>query len=370
MKIIKILLSSYLLLTALGTYAQNTEIQYLSGKDKDNTVTWEFFCTKGVNSGKWSTIEVPSQWEQQGYGNYNYGHDKVHHDEQGFYRYKFSIPKEWKNKKVYIVFEGSMTDTEVKINGKLAGPIHQGAFYQFKYDISEFIDFNEENLLEANVSKESANESINRAERIADYWIFGGIFRPVYLEAQPESFIERVAIDAKSNGTFHMEVFVQNSTKDYTIEAHIQTFCGKDVGKPIISYTKSDEEKYTLNGTITSPKLWNQEDPNLYQVVVQLKNGKKIVHEFIQKFGFRTVELRESDGFYVNGVKVMFRGVCRHTFRPESGRTSSKKLAIEDVNLMKDMNMNAVRMSHYPPDQYFLDVCDSLGLFVIDELAG
>jgi hypothetical protein len=82
------------------------------------------------------------------------------------------------------------------------------------------------------------------------------------------------------------------------------------------------------------------------------------------------VEVKPADGIYVNGQKIIFRGVCRHTFWPSSGRTSSKQLAIDDINLMKNMNMNAVRMSHYPPDQYFLEVCDSMGMFVLDELAG
>jgi beta-galactosidase/beta-glucuronidase len=82
------------------------------------------------------------------------------------------------------------------------------------------------------------------------------------------------------------------------------------------------------------------------------------------------MELRLHDGIYVNGKKVMLKGVCRHSEWPESGRTLSKAISIMDVNLMKDMNMNAVRMSHYPPDQHFLDVCDSLGLFVLDELTG
>jgi beta-galactosidase/beta-glucuronidase len=103
---------------------------------------------------------------------------------------------------------------------------------------------------------------------------------------------------------------------------------------------------------------------------VTINTRKKVIHQITQKFGFRTVEVKNEDGIYVNGQKVMFRGVCRHTFWPSSGRTSSKQLAIDDVNLMKDMNMNAVRMSHYPPDGFFLDVCDSMGMFVLDEIAG
>jgi len=367
-KIIRFFL--FLFVVASNLHAQQTEVKYLSGTDKDHTVTWDFYCTNGMNSNKWSKIQVPSQWEQQGFGSYLYGNINLSANEKGFYKYKFNIPTHWKNKKVYIVFEGSMTDTEVKINGTLAGPVHQGAFYRFNYDITKLVRLQGDNLLEVNVSKESANASVNRAERISDYWVFGGIFRPVYLEAQPETFIERVAIDAKANGSFHLDAFIQNDSNNLSLEAQIQTLDGKYVGELIRSNTRVDSSKYTLKGVITNPKLWNPEEPNRYQVVVTLKKGKKTIHQLTQKFGFRTVELKLADGIYVNGTKIMFRGVCRHTFSPATGRTSSKQLAIDDVNLMKDMNMNAVRMSHYPPDQYFLDVCDSLGMFVLDELAG
>jgi hypothetical protein len=350
--------------------AQQTEIRYLSGTDKDHTVTWDFFCTNGMNSGKWSTIQVPSQWEQQGFGSYMYGNINLKANEKGLYKFAFDVPIAWKKKKVFIVFEGSMTDTEVKINGKSAGPVHQGAFYRFKYDISQLLIFEGKNLLEVTVSKESANESVNRAERIADYWVFGGIFRPVYLEIVPEQFIDRVAIDAKADGSFYMDVYVQGTAGAKTLEAQIQTMDGKPFGKALLAELTENAEKTTIKGSFSNPALWNPEFPNRYQVVVSLKNGKKITHQFVQKFGFRTVEVKPTDGIYVNGMKVMFRGVCRHTFWPSSGRTSSRQLAINDVNLMKDMNMNAVRMSHYPPDQFFLDVCDSLGLFVLDELGG
>lgn len=360
----------FFLCTATQTQAQNTELQYLSGTDKDHTVAWEFFCSQGMNSGKWTTIGVPSLWDVNGFGGQNYGHDKEPHNEKGFYRYAFSVSPQWRSKRVFIVFEGSMTDTEVRINGQLAGPVHQGSFYRFKYEISELLKFNAPNRLEVAVSKESANESVNRAERRADYWIFGGIFRPVYLEAQPQAFIERVALNAKHDGTFYMETYTHGvESANHSVEVQVQTLEGKNVGRPLTA-RQVEDNKYVATGTFDSPLTWTSETPHLYQAVVYLKDGKKLVHNYAQKFGFRTIELRKHDGFYVNGVKVKFKGVCRHTFWPESGRASSKALAIEDVNLIKEMNMNAVRMSHYPPDTYFLDVCDSLGLYVIDELAG
>jgi hypothetical protein len=366
----KVFYLTLIIFFSLPVAAQKTEVQYLSGTDKDHMVQWDFFCTNGMNSGKWSRIGVPSNWELQGFGTYLYGKTNMAANEKGLYKYEFSVSKDWKKKEVFIVFEGSMTDTEVKINGNVAGPIHQGAFYRFKYDISDLLNYGGRNLLEVTVSKESSNESINRAERESDYWVFGGIFRPVYLEALPVQFIDRVAIDAKADGSFYMDVYTLGSGKAKTVKAEVQTMDGKALGPSIAANIDNISGKTVIRGSFSDPALWNPEFPNIYHVLVSINAGNKIIHQVTQKFGFRTVEVRESDGIYVNGQKVMFRGVCRHTFWPSSGRTSSKQLAIEDVNLMKDMNMNAVRMSHYPPDQYFLDVCDSVGLFVLDELAG
>ena len=367
----KLFLLLILSIFALMVPAQKTEIHYLSGTDKDHTVKWDFFCTKGMKSEKWSSIQVPSNWEFQGFGSFNYGqNEKVFNDEKGLYKCNFSVPKNWEKKNVFIVFEGSMTDTEVKVNGKSVGVIHQGSFYRFKYDITALLNFGRENLLEVTVSKESADPTINKAERRGDFWVFGGIFRPVYLEANPAGFIDRVAIDAQANGSFSMDAFLGGNQKGKTLEARIQTIDGKDFGRPLSAALTSKSAKVKLEGQFPNPLLWNPETPNLYDVVVSLKNGRKILHQVRQRFGFRTVEVRAHDGIYVNNQKIIFRGVCRHTAWPTSGRCSSKELSIADVNLMKDMNMNAVRMTHYPPDQHFLDVCDSLGMFVLDELTG
>ncbi|HKK40769.1 MAG TPA: glycoside hydrolase family 2 TIM barrel-domain containing protein [Bacteroidales bacterium] len=365
----KPLIIIFLFAALLPLKAQKTERLWLSGKDKDHTVQWDFFCTHGRNSGKWGKIEVPSNWELQGYGSYHYGTTDMAANEKGLYKYEFSVPASWKGKRIFIVFEGSMTDTRVKLNGIPAGPVHQGAFYRFKYDITRLLRYNRKNLLEVTVSKESSDESINNAERMADYWVFGGIYRPVYLEAVPDRYIERVAIDAKADGSFLMEVLTGGGSQGMSITARVKTLSGIPFGSPM-TMKVADNDSSVLHGQFENPALWNPESPYLYKVTVSLGYGNRIVHQADTKFGFRTIEERASDGFYINGHKIMFRGVCRHTFWPSSGRTSSRRLAIEDVGLMKDMNMNAVRMSHYPPDQFFLDVCDSMGMFVLDELAG
>jgi beta-galactosidase/beta-glucuronidase len=190
----------FLLSASHAVAGVQTERLYLSGRGSDSTVLWDFMVTGGRRANEWTKIPVPSNWELQGFGSYNYGHDKPKADEKGMYRCPFTVPEGWKDKRVFVVFEGSMTDTEVRINDQLAGPVHQGGFYRFEYDITPLLKPGQ-NLLEATVSKMSANASINEAEREADYWVFGGIFRPVCLRAVPTEFIDWTAIDARGDGS-------------------------------------------------------------------------------------------------------------------------------------------------------------------------
>lgn len=314
MKINQFLLVAVFCLLSIHSYSQQTEYFYLSGIDNEHTVNWEFFCTEGRNSGKWTTIPVPSNWELQSFGKYNYGHDKdsVRGKEKGLYKYRFSVPSSWKNKAIQIVFEGSMTDTEVKINGKSAGTVHQGAFYRFKYNITSLLEFDKENLLEVTVAKHSANASVNTAERRCDFWIFGGIFRPVYLEAFPKQHIERVAINALANGTFMADVFLRNISKADQITAQILTAKGEKIFAPFTGKIIKGNPVARLQTSVASPQLWSPEFPNLYDVEILLLQGDEIIHSVKQRFGFRTIELREREGIYINGTKIKFKGICRH----------------------------------------------------------
>lgn len=366
----------YLLLATLVEGQSKKQIQYLSGTDNEHTVTWDFWVTGGRNAGKWTQIAVPSHWEQQGFGAYNYGRDYVTYgknfqfnDEKGLYRHHFEIPAQWKGKQVTIVFEGSMTDTEVKINGQLAGEVHQGAFYRFKYDITDKIRFGKPNSLEVMVSKMSDEKTVNNAERLADYWILGGIYRPVYLEATPQKHISWTAIDAQADGSFHSHVHLAGLTQKEELLLEIKDRLDKTVAVKKFTVQPSDSVKL-IELSVDKPLLWTAETPHLYHAVFTLGKKKEEVYEHQERFGFRTVEVREGDGIFVNGVKVKMKGVNRHVWWPETGRSVNRDIDLNDVRLIKEMNMNAVRCSHYPPDKSFLEICDSLGLYVLDELAG
>ena len=367
------IISGIILSFSLFTYSQETEILYLTGTGNDDTVPWEFYCSDGMNSKKWTTIPLPSCWELQGFGSYNYGIDAWDDrmNEYGIYRYDFQLPESWKGKKVNIVFEGVMTDADVKINGQAAGPLHQGAFYEFKYDVGKLLAYGHKtNRLEVTVHKHSSDSLVNEAERWADYWVFGGIFRPVYLEVKPPDHIERIATDARANGDFLADVYFTSGRAAY-IGVELQSLDGSVLGNKTVAIEDPGDEKIRISTHFENIQLWNPEFPNLYQLNFTLQDkNHELLHKMDVRTGFRTVEVKEKDGIYVNGVKVKLKGISRHTFWPSSGRTTNKKISISDVELMKEMNMNAVRMSHYPPDRHFLDACDSLGLFVLDELAG
>ena len=381
-----LVLGCFLLSAPQISSAQETEIQFLSGHGKDDAVPWKFFCTSGANSGFWTNLPVPSQWDVKGFGTLTYHKDATNAlDERGLYEHEFSVPQNWSGKRIFLVFDGVMTDTGAKLNGQSVGAIHQGSFYRFKYEVTSLVRFGATNKLEVNVARHSANESVNKAERLADYWVFAGIFRPVYLEAVPQQFIERVAIDARADGNFSAEVFLGGATDADEIEAQIQTLDGKNVGQLFSArsaglrpgkFQDGDTNApgrrpaLQLKVQITAPKLWTAETPNLYRAEIRLKQNGKVIHQLTQRFGFRTMEVREGDGLYVNGQKIILKGADRHSFWPDSGRCLSEAVHRLDINTMKDANMNAVRMSHYPPDEQFLDLCDELGLYVLDELGG
>ncbi|PYS72252.1 MAG: glycoside hydrolase family 2 [Acidobacteria bacterium] len=367
-----------LALACVQAHAQSpsTEIRCLSGTGTDDAVVWDFFCTEGRKSGAWSKIRVPSNWELEGFGDYQYGGDHLREPtkfpkEQGKYRLNFNAPQRWKASVVRLVFEGSMTDTEVWINGRSAGPMHQGSFYRFKYDISSLLKFGEPNLLEITVSKESSNTGVNRAERLGDYWNFGGIFRPVYLEVLPGGFIDWTAIDARADGQFTVTANLDGELSNTTaVSAQLIDRTGIPIGKPFTAKVDSVSKAVTLKTFVVRPKLWTAETPNLYRVRLNLLNGARVVHSVTERFGFRTIEVKKGDGIYVNGQRILLKGANRHSFWPDTGRALNRKISYDDVKLIKEMNMNAVRMSHYPPDKHFLEACDELGLYVLDELAG
>ena len=361
-----------------------TQRQYLSGHGCDDMVQWDFFCSDGRNSGNWTKIGVPSCWELQGFGTYQYGmrfYGKATPEgianETGKYKTEFTLPQEWQGRQIQLVFEAAFTEIRVQINGRKAGNgTYQGGFTRHTIDVSDRVFFGKKkNRLEVEVFKESSNPQVNLAERRADYWNFGGIWRPVFIVSKPVNNIQRVAIDAKHDGHFMADVYLNRAVPRSSVCVDVIDANGKKVATSPAFSVASDGAK--VDFSVKNIKAWNAEQPNLYTAVFTLKDAAgKPLHTERQKFGFRTIEYRHTyagdkeDGVFINGQKVIMKGANRHSFRPETGRTLSKQKNIEDVLLIKSMNMNAVRLSHYPADPEFLDACDSLGLYVECEQPG
>ena len=351
-----------------------TERRYLSGHGPRDAVPWEFSVTGGRRAGERASIPVPSNWELQGFGTYNYGQGPTPKaDEHGLYRVRFSVPDAWKGRRIRLVFEGVMTDATVKLNGRSAGPTHQGAFYRFSYDVTALVTLGAgaDNLLEVDVAKVSANPDTEGAERSGDYWVFGGIFRPVWLEATPAQSIGQVAVDARADGGFAAEVTLDSARDATRLDAQIIGADGRAAGAPFSAELPAGGTgRVRLATRVDSPALWTSETPGLYSLKLTLRRGEEALHAVTTRFGFRTFEVRAGDGLYLNGRRILLKGVDRHSFRPETGRALSPEDCYDDVRLIKEMNMNAARMSHYPPDEAFLEACDELGLYVLDELSG
>lgn len=364
MKITKLLMAC--MLTAFSAQAVESERIYLSGTEATDAVKWDFKLERGRGAGAWKTIDVPSCWELQGFGKYEYL--KVSQN-RGFYKTTFALPDSSKGQRTLIFFEGVLCQAEVKVNGQSAGPVHQGGFYRFSYDITELVKPTG-NVLEVTVQKMCDNIAVDKTHR-GDYWNFSGIYRPVYLKTVPKEYIDWFAVHGDMDGHFALDVYPKHTKQVDGIRATVKDLKGNVVGSPIQTSLEAGAEKISLSGQFDDVKLWSDEFPNLYQVDVELLAGDKTVHRESDRFGFRRFENKPGKGFFLNGKRVILKGAARHCFWPETGRTMTEEVDRKDVELIKNvLNMNFVRCVHYAPDERFLDLCDEIGLLASSELTG
>jgi beta-galactosidase/beta-glucuronidase len=207
--------SLLVLLLASVARAAETETQYLSGLGKDDPVKWEFMCDKGQNANKWSTIGVPSNWQLQGFGIYEYGRPnpaggwpRTH----GIYKRTFTTPATWRDKDRFHQVRRCHDRCSGHHQRSIRRPYHQGGYYAFKYDITSLLKpAGQKNEIQVDVDDDSMDNSVNNAERRGDYWNYSGIFRPVYLEAVPRTFVDHLAISAPATGSLDVDVTLSDS---------------------------------------------------------------------------------------------------------------------------------------------------------------
>jgi beta-galactosidase len=353
------------------------------------------FFEDSFDASSFDEIEVPSSWQLYGYDkpiytNVTYpwsGTDFINppaaptnFNPVGHYRRTFTVPANWDGKRIRLHFEGVESAFYVWINGKYVG-YSENSFTDHEFDITDKLRAGTNNI-----SVQVFRWCDGSWMEDQDYIRLAGIFRDVYLYATPKAHIQDFQIDANllsnyKDGDLKASVWVDNFTtaavSNYSVELQLYADNGTEVGskmqKSISSIAPNGgEQKVQFQTTVMSPKLWSGEYPNLYTLVLVLKDGSgEVVQIESAKIGFRKVELKK-DGtgatrYFINNKPIKFRGVNRHEMDPDHGRVMSYERMEEDVKLMKRFNINALRMSHYPNDPRMYDLCDRYGIYVIDE---
>lgn len=294
------------------------------------------------------------------------------------YRKRFTLPEPRNGRRVYIDFEGAMIAATLTINGHTFEE-HRGGYTPFSFDITDYLNDKEENLLEVRLDS-TERKDIPPFGFVVDYLTFGGIYREVSLR-----YIEPVHIDnvfvwtedvLEKSAKLHFDVRISNQgTTDFS--GTVECGYGSTVSK--ISHTEIEPITVTAGQTITFNKqftvedfsLWTLESPTLsaYQVQLSMENNSQ-VDRVNGRFGFRDAIFRD-DGFYLNEEKLKLRGLNRHQSYPYIGYAAPARLQRHDADTLKyELGLNIVRTSHYPQSRHFLDRCDEIGLLVFEEIPG
>ena len=308
------------------------------------------------------------------------------------YQKSISAPLQWKDKEVFLTFEGVGHACDVYINGKHVKH-HSCGYTGFSINVTKALNYGHENLITVRVD---SRENLNQPPfgYVIDYMTFGGIYRDVYFEIKDKShfidvflqpsLLERISTSRRTKkqikmmkvqGIIKTECYLTNNVYDLAVDEHvfIRQYLGDDliISQPVGGLERA-EEGYILNLS-TAPstvKLWDIENPVLYNVKTQLLVDDEIVDEYEANIGFRSSEFRKN-GYYLNGRKVKLRGLNRHQSFPYVGYAMPESMQRLDAKILKEeLALNAVRTSHYPQSHYFIDECDKLGLLVFTEIPG
>ncbi len=333
-----------------------------------------------VNS--WDVIQVPSNWQLLGYGRphytsamYPFPVDPPHiptENPTGCYKRKFHIPYEWDNRRVYLRFEGVDSAFDVWVNGVYVG-YSQGSRLPSEFDITPYIHRGENDIC-VTVYQWSTGSYLEDQ----DMWWLSGIFRDVCLLSMPQihiyDFFVKTMLDRSyRNAIFQLEVILKNTLEwrrgPYTLRCIL---FDREKGREYIIASEAIEIDgdssiiVRLEEEIEDVHKWSAEDPYLYNMSLELLEDKRCIETVHWKVGFRMVEI-DGNRFLLNGTPIKIKGVNRHEHHPELGRTVPLDIAVKDIVMMKQHNINAVRTSHYPSDPRFYDLCDVYGIYVIAE---
>lgn len=319
---------------------------------------WDF--SEQAEGGKWSPIQVPGQWNMQGF--------KV--DSAAFARYKreLAIPADWQGKQVMLRFDGVHSEYYVFLNGKQVG-YHMGGMTPYELNITSALKAGNNELM-LKVRSESLADMLGSLTQYAAHQL-GGITRKVTLFAVPDAYLSdlRIVTDldaAYKNAILKVYTSVKNEStqnaKDLSLRITLDKHTASGV-KRLPSLKPGETWSGWIEIPVAQPALWDNEHPNLYKLKVAVCQANASIQQVEKNFGFREIEVK-GNRLLVNGVPVKLRGVCRHEVNPLTGRSLSDEDWKRDAELYRDANCNFIRTSHYPPAEEFVSYCDQLGLFV------
>lgn len=364
--------------------------QSLNGK-------WKFYWQRGLKNqpenfqltsfddSHWDEINVPSVWQTQGYSvPYYYASTfpkafsrskgkipSIDHDMQeiGFYRKSFTLNENFNGREIFLHFGAAKSALEVYVNGEFVG-YSQGSMTPHEFNVTKVLKPGE-NIITAKLYRYSDGSYLEDQ----DMWWLCGIYREVYLFAEPKlclrDFYFKTDFDdsyTDSNVTLNMYINNYNNIRGkMTASAKL---IDSNNGEILLG-TKETElsggnEAVTFTETVKAPEKWSAETPNLYTLVMTIELDGKIICVKTYKVGFKKVEIK-GEKIYYNGMPLMIKGVNRHDFDCDNGWAVPREIYTQDLDIMKQNNINSIRTSHYPDDPYFYDMCNKYGFYVMDE---
>ncbi|MFA5432948.1 MAG: glycoside hydrolase family 2 TIM barrel-domain containing protein, partial [Candidatus Paceibacterota bacterium] len=342
------------------------------------------FFALNFDDQKWSEITVPSNWEMQGFGDplfrnvaqpfrSNPPFVPREYNPTGSYRKTFTIPANWKSKRIFLRMEKTASASFVWINGQEAG-YNEGAQEPAEYDVTSFLKPGK-NTIAVNVIKYSDGVYLEAQ----DYWRLAGIFDDVWLYAKSDVHIfdwyATTDLDENyENAKLNLQITIKNQSKtdkqNYKVRTSLfnaQNVLVQNLTSDAIQMSADNKQIINISSLVKNPQKWTAETPNLYRLTLELINSEGKTEEVIAgRIGFKETEIRHQV-FYLNGKAIKLNGINSHMQHPDLGHTMDEATIRKDFEILKQFNINCVRTSHYPPVSRYLELADEYGFYIIDE---
>ena len=346
-------------------------------KDHDKAPR-DFYSLK-YDDSQWTDFPVPGILELNGYGDAIYSNngypwrtqfrpeppfvEERNNNYTGSYRKMVTVPADWKGERIYLHVGSATSNLMVWVNGKFVG-YSEDSKVSAEFDLTKYLTPGKENLIAMQVMRWCDGSYLEDQ----DFWRFTGIAREVYLYARPQAhiadlFITPDLVNNYQDGTLEVKLNAVGA-KGETVMFSLKDKEGKEVAAQTAKVGGNGEVK--VNFDIKNPLKWTAETPNLYTLYTTLMDGKQVAEVVPQRVGFRKVEIKNAQ-VLVNGQPVLFKGANRHELDPVTGYVVSMDRMLEDIRVMKELNINAVRTCHYPNDPRWYELCDIYGIYMVAE---